>query len=427
MMTDEDIKRQYWVANNVGEIVKVSASLSMPLSKDKIASTLTQCSKQLAEDSLTLLARQLKLSRHNMFSWQQGLGIPCLESLLKLCDGLGITLCRFLTGTVDALKKHVSVKPIRRDMHRSTTKKELHQKLEAFLFEEPPLSIRDITARLGYRHEIYLYSRCPELCYAITAKYSQWHKSTPTIRSKRLKLLNKGEERKVLEEILNSNEYPLPSIREINRRIGYYFESRKLNHHFPDLCRVIIEKRREQLQNVSLKQELENILSEDIYPPPSLTEVAEKLGYTYDYLNHHFPTLCRAIVKRYRQLFDVDVLRKMLEASLADNSVPPPSMQEVARQVGFDKLRLYRQFPDICPKIVLRYQTYRKDQHNARMQNIHDEVENIILQLYAKGCYPSLKKVEKLLQDKLRRVEVGYFWHDIMQELALDGRESLHK
>ena len=45
---------------------------------------------------------------------------------------------------------------------------------------------------------------------------------------------------------------------------------------------------------------LEAILAGDEVPPPSLREVAERIGQTYANLRHHLPELSRLISARYR-------------------------------------------------------------------------------------------------------------------------------
>ncbi len=417
----EDIDQQYWVAKSVGELIEVAPNLSKLPDKDQIALSLIQCSNQLADGSLKLLARQLKVPYVTLLGWQQETNTPRLDTLVKVCSGLGISLRSFLSETGYDWSQHSSFNSIQRHIHKCVAKEDVGRTLEGFLSGNPPLSIKEITAKLGYKSPTHLYRCAPELCRAITARYRQWYQGSPVSRSGGQSRRSREDVRKRLEEILMSDEYPLPSIRQIGIRLGYRDEW-TLHQRFPDLCKAIMEKRQHQLLDDPLKRKLEDILSDDSYPPPSLREVARDLGHPKEQLYNRFPSLCRAIVKRHNQLFDVNALRGMLEAALLDDTTPPPSVRELAKRFGFGEKRIRRHFPDLCTEIIQRYQEYRKNRRITRLQQIHDDVKDAILCLYTEGYYPSLPRVRTLLQDKKYWIkDVNDAWREIMRELHFDN------
>jgi TniQ len=416
----EDISQQYWVSKSVGELIEVAPNLSVPPNKDQIALSLTQCSNQLADGSLKLLARQLEIPYATLLAWQQGANTPRLDTILKACYTIGISVRSFLVETVYDWLQHSNIRPIRRNRHKDVAKEDICRTLEGFLSENPPLSLKEITAKLGYNSPTHLYRCSPELCSALTARYREWHQGSSVSRSSR-QLLESGEDvRKRLEEILMSDEYPLPSIRQIGKRLGYR-DGTTLHQRFPELCKAIFEKRRQQLLEDPIKQKLEDILSSDSYPPLSLSEVARNLGYPAEHLYNRFPTECKAIVKRHNQLFDVEALRAMLEAVLSADIIPPPPIRELAKQYGFGEARLRRHFPDFCAEIVEKYHAYRKNLRAIRIQHIYEDVKDRVLCLHAQGCYPSLRKVRELLLDKKYWIkDVNDAWRKVMLELHLD-------
>ena len=189
-----------------------------------------------------------------------------------------------------------------------------------------------------------------------------------------------------------------------------------------------MEKRQQQLSDDPLKEQLEDILLDDSYPPLSLGEVATYLGYSAEHMNNRYPTLCSAITKRHNQLFDTGDLRGKLEAALLDDVIPPPSVQELAKRFGVSVPRLRRHFPDLCTEIAHKYQEHRKNRGMLRLQHIQNDVKDTILCLHTGGCYPSLRKVRFALQDKKYWIkDINDEWRKIMLELQLDKyREPNH-
>jgi AcrR family transcriptional regulator len=220
-----------------------------------------------------------------------------------------------------------------------------------------------------------------------------------------------------------SEETPLPSILEIAKRLGYSSGS-PFYPRVPDLCAAIVKKRKEQLKNTPLRQALEAALASDEYPPPSLREIAKRLSCTVERLYNNYPQICHTLVKRHNSVFDTDSIQKELEAAFDDTSLPPPTVRDVAQRVGFGEARLRRHFPELCSQISVRYQIYRKNRGIARRQHIRDEVKRAIIQLSVEGCYPSLSKVRQLLQgEKSAFADVSRAWQELLREMHIEKDE----
>jgi AraC-like DNA-binding protein len=163
---------------------------------------------------------------------------------------------------------------------------------------------------------------------------------------------------------------------------------------------------------------LENFLkSPDILP---LEEIARRLGYNSMVLREHFPDLCRAIVKRYRERFNHQQIEKRLTNILSDPG-EPPSIKEVARQLGYgDRHFLEYHFPDLCKQISARRHIERKQRCDEQDHKICLEIRAIMLSLHQRGIYPSCRQVSKLLSDPhgTRRNSGHKTWLLTLEELG---------
>ena len=60
------------------------------------------------------------------------------------------------------------------------------------------------------------------------------------------------------------------------------------------------KRRFRKFETERLRCALEGVLQEEENPPPSMREVAKRLQYDSSHMYKHFPELCRAIAARYR-------------------------------------------------------------------------------------------------------------------------------
>ena len=115
-------------------------------------------------------------------------------------------------------------------------------------------------------------------------------------------------------------------------------------------------------------------------------------------------------------------LEKNLNAIVAANENPPPSLNEVSRrlnQAGTNSLVRY--FPEQCAIIVERYRTYRQAKKEERLRLLRENVRQATFDVHAQGLYPSKKRVDTQLgkQASMRSPEVRAFWKETIQELDL--------
>jgi AraC-like DNA-binding protein len=140
-------------------------------------------------------------------------------------------------------------------------------------------------------------------------------------------------------------------------------------------------------RNVSkVREALEAALKED--PPPSLLEVAEKLGYkNANSLRYTSQTLCKEVTARYKlwlkasgkvlfstkKLCDENTVIKALENALRQEC--PPTVVEIASNLGYRSSHtLYRKFPDLCYLITNK----RTEWFEIHSKNVRLALEKVI-------------------------------------------------
>jgi AraC-like DNA-binding protein len=313
----------------------------------------------------------------------------------------------------------------------SMSSEELQQALESILAssEEPPPSIQEVAQRLGYRHAGPLRSRFPELCRAITKKHQNHN---PFDR----KRMSSVELRQALESILASSEEPPPSIHEVAQRLGYC-GAYELHRRFPELANAIVTKyqkynpsRKKRMSSIELQQALESILASNEEPPPSMQEVAHRLGYHgVSSLYSRFPELSHAITAKYqrqnpgrREPMDAGELRQSLEAILASNEEPPPSIREVALRLGYrSETSLYGRFPELTHKIVAKH---RKHTSHYKERTGSSELQQALGAVLAsqEEPFPSIQEVARRLGYRSERTLYKRF-PDLSHAIAVKSRK----
>ncbi|MGG6295174.1 TniQ family protein [Leptolyngbya sp. AN02str] len=95
--------------------------------------------------------------------------------------------------------------------------------------------------------------------------------------------------------------------------------------------------------------------------------------------------------------FESDRVRSYLESIVSSEELPPPSMEEVARRLEYDRRTIYRHFRDLCQAVSLKYKRYRQESHLDIVEQVCLEIEEIVNQLHTDGEYPSEMRVSEYL------------------------------
>lgn len=113
--------------------------------------------------------------------------------------------------------------------------------------------------------------------------------------------------------------------------------------------------------------------------------------------------------------------KKALEEVIQLQESPPPSLQEVIKRTGYNRSTIYKNFPEHCRTISQRYIAYLKNRSKTRIELACQKVQEITLQLFSEGIYPSRSRVTTIMGKTavLREKEINAAWSDTLAELNL--------
>jgi AcrR family transcriptional regulator len=136
-----------------------------------------------------------------------------------------------------------------------------------------------------------------------------------------------------------------------------------------------------------------------------------------------FPTKLLLKPRATIKPFEFNRVKYYLENILLSNEFPPPSMEEVARRLGCDRRTIYNHFQDLCNSISDKYVSYRKARYLESVAQSCKEAREAALKLHQNGEYPSEARVLKLISKPgfFRYKEVRAALSETRRELGLDS------
>jgi transcriptional regulator with XRE-family HTH domain len=157
-------------------------------------------------------------------------------------------------------------------------------------------------------------------------------------------------------------------------------------------------KRRTRIDIEKVRIALEAALSIEV--TPSLQEVARSLGYSSTALAKHFPVKCKKLSEKYKQWRKAEWMKVAVELEEALVRDPPQSIRAIAEDLNRNHTSLYQYFPDLCRRIAQRYELYRRAYREQKQETFRREIREIVLALNLDGIYPSVKRVEARLHQR---------------------------
>ncbi|MDP9314604.1 MAG: helix-turn-helix domain-containing protein [Chloroflexota bacterium] len=362
----EDLEQQRWLVDAGGEMLAAAPRLHLSAVPSTFEPNMSAYLQHLTNGNVAELARRLGITTDALHTWCRGESLPKLGNLLTACAALQTTPLRMLTEEIDV--------PAALCSHTS------------FLVESPA------PAR------------------------------------KRSRPIDTNELEQQLQQILDTDEHPLPTISEVARRLGR--NQNVLYRSCPELCRAITARRRKYREEMKakshlsgprkkakpvdrsqLQRQLETVLTSDEVPPPTVETVAQRLGYCSGTLYKHFPELCHQIAarpyayrnsmdkeleplqKRATRHFDRDVVKQALEDTLASDEYPPPTMTSVAHRIGYPHSQCYRYFAELCHAIAAKYLAYRREMAWKQEEELHEQIRQAVRSLVEQGINPREDRV----------------------------------
>jgi len=181
LITDSDWQWQFFVGQQIGDILANAPYLMQIPQKQKLANAIDLCIVSYFQGKAKIFADLMFLSPTVPSDWRSGRALPVLNLLLRVCYRLSISLLDFLTGNVTISPQFVLKElPLCQQYYKTNRPFDLIQikeLLETALSEFPPKSLRQVASAIKYdRTDLYRY--LPDLCHQINLRYKLYKKST---------------------------------------------------------------------------------------------------------------------------------------------------------------------------------------------------------------------------------------------------------
>jgi AraC-like DNA-binding protein len=194
-------------------------------------------------------------------------------------------------------------------------------------------------------------------------------------------------------------ENPPPSIVRVTSRTG--FHPLTLKKYFPQMYSALAQRHTEYRKNLYNKERLRAALEEAVAeePPPSLSEVARRLGCSRGLLRKDFPEECRTIVARHdsrkKEPYDRDKVEKSLREFLRLDF--PISLTACSMLLGCSLSFLINTFPVLSHSISERYFLHRRAVFAERRRRNSSKIRETVRALKAEGIKPTASRLKKML------------------------------
>ena len=121
-----------------------------------------------------------------------------------------------------------------------------------------------------------------------------------------------------------------------------------------------------------------------------------------------------------RTPIDRETVRGALEAILASDEVPPPSLREVARRIGQTYRNLHENLPELSGAIAARYRAYQEAQGARTRARLREEIRQAAFQVHQQGHYPNTKRIGALLSrpGSLLNHTARSAWYEALRDLG---------
>jgi transposase-like protein len=189
---------------------------------------------------------------------------------------------------------------------------------------------------------------------------------------------------------------------------------------FPGLCAAIQARRRQRFQKY--ERELRAALAE--HPPPTVAQVAQRLGISLNTLRKSCPALSAALSDRYpdRQRFQQAEIEKALTRFLEED--PPVPLVKLAMRLRKHPNVLRAASPDLCRRLRNRYVDHRR-QEALQIKLVYEkEARQAVAKIAADGRYPSRVRVLSFIARRNPLLRSIYFTGQAVQRMREELRPS---
>jgi len=393
------------LAESIGELLAIAPTLTEPPVCETLLHNLKLCIRELADGSMNRFVAATGISYDILMDWDR---IPernvRLVHLCRICTLAGVSprlfVCERLTLNdfdYERARKTVSQKTSHIKPHRS--KYHLRQALEQAARAPEGGCLRDVANELGYTSLQALRQREPELCDRICPKRSR-RKIAPDA----LPLTRPFPSKETIENALVAAlRAPVsPPLKLIARELGFRTDS-SLYIRFPKLCQALVEKHTgDRSADIQRCRERLAAVAEQT-PPPTLKEVAVQVGVTDSILNHRYPDLCEKIVARASQRTALELERQRREFQAALDEPTFPTAQTLSARIGVGLKHFGKLNPDLYAQYRERSDEARRLDHANRRAAFEAEIRSAAIALLDRGLYPSRNRVLRAIPNPSMR------------------------
>jgi TniQ len=390
-----DIGGRVALAESIGELLAIAPTLSQPPVCKTLLHNLKLCIRELADGSMNRFVAATGISYDILMDWDC---IPernvRLVHLCRICTLVGISprlfVCERLTLNdfdYERARKAVAQKTSHIKPRRSMH--HLRPALERAARAPEGRYLRDVANELGYTSLQALRQREPELCDRICPKRSR-RKIAPDA----LPLTRPFPSKETIENAISAAlRAPVsPPLKAIARELGFRTVS-SLYVRFPNLCQALVEKYAHD-RNADIERCRERVVAvAEQTPPPTLKEVAAQVGVTDSILNHRYPDLCEKIVARASERKALELERQRREFLAALDEPIFPTTEALTARIGIGLKHFGKLHPDLYPQYRERSDEARRLAHANRRAAFEAEIRSAAIELIDRGLYPSRKRV----------------------------------
>ena len=365
-----DLVFRVQVAREVGVLLSSNISQNRP-TLFHLRNNIHRAIEDWADGNRLLLCRIARISDKSLTEWLSGAHRPSLPLLIVVTRNLRIPLSRFLIEQI------------------SVSDEVWIQAREA---------VRAERSKLMKRWEI-----------------SRREPDYPMTRT-RLWALSPGDREAAKAEIKASMEATLEmdvprSVRDIFRSLGYR-QCTMGQYWFPELTAAIQAKRKRRFDRCEV--ELKKALAE--IPPPTVAEVAERLGIRLHSLRRACPELCTRLSScRFdRRQFQFATVGKALKRALNE---APVSFPQLASRLGCNASTLRVTHKDLHRRLHQRYLAHRSSERQEIELRYQEQVSLAIQEITSGGKYPSSKRVLSTISNRSPSLTSVHFTNRALKQV----------
>ena len=307
--TGTSLDTQLRIARSLGGMVSLISSLPQTASPVCFKENLRRCIDDFARGNLSQFARLSGVSFDSIERWLLPGSSVRLDSFLRMCCCLQLPAARLLSERIPSndpdwesarrLAHEISCHAARGTLSRqrfslhraigrsalSHTSDSLRKALERALAGTAPRALQNIANELGFVSPSSLCRRFPDLCRAIVLRNRHWREQ---------------EDDRIREALTKAvSEKPAPSMKAVAAKLGH--TPTALRRRFPEISAALAARvpERRRFERDSLQHRLQTAL--ELNPPASLNDAARSVGRDTSHLRSLFPELCRQIADRHRE------------------------------------------------------------------------------------------------------------------------------